>query len=177
MWRGLAATLVLIGGVACSPQATRPPPVLVDMTPETSSTVGEAPAMKSSTLKYLAKRHLQPQPTRPLSVRSRCSQRDAVGTETQLDLQVEAAEIKVFDAAIRIKGQGWCRFRLADFEQVARLPQSLLRHRQQADCTVRLWEQGREVTIAFNSCRQSCEGEAFDYLWPVLVDAKTGRCH
>ncbi len=175
MRRVLAAILVL-SGVACAPL---PPvaPVVVDKAPDSVSTAGEAPAMKNSTLKYLASRNLQPQPTRPLNVRSKCTQRDAAGTETQLDLRVEAAEVKVFDAAIRIKGQGLCRFRLADFEQVARLPQTLLRHRRQADCTVRLWEQGREVTVAFNSCRQSCEGEAFDYLWPVLVDAKTGRCH
>ena len=30
------------------------------------------------------------------------------------------------------------------------MPQALLRHRQESGCTVRMWEQGNKVTIAFD---------------------------
>jgi hypothetical protein len=56
------------------------------------------------------------------------------------------------------------------------MPQALLQHRSESSCTARLWEQGARVTIAFNSCPKSCEGDAFSYLWPIMVEAKSGRC-
>ncbi len=136
-----------------------------------------APKFKSDTLKYLAGRNLKPQPTRPLNVKSRCSHRDAIGTQTRLELLVKDALVKTFSAQVAIKGHGSCRFDLKDFEQAERLPQALLRHKSDKDCSVRMWEQGSQVTVAFNSCPKSCEGQAFDYLWPVVVDARSGRCH
>ena len=33
-----------------------------------------------------------------------------------------------------------------------------------------------KITIAFTGCQKSCEGKAFDYLWPILVESKTGQC-
>jgi hypothetical protein len=30
--------------------------------------------------------------------------------------------------------------------------------------------------VAFNSCPDFCDGQAFDYLWPILVETRTGRC-
>ena len=136
----------------------------------------EAPKFKNSTLKYLANRNLKPQPTRPLNVRSRCTHKDAVGTATRLDLLVKEAAVKTFTAQVSMKGHGTCRFDLNEFEQVEKMPQALLRHKKQSGCLVRMWEQGPKVTIAFNSCPKSCEGQAFDYLWPIMVDAKSGRC-
>lgn len=154
-----------------TPEATAPVPV------ESAPTAVKSPEFKNSTLKYLSKRNLKPQPTRPLNVRSRCSHKDAIGTVTRLNLLVKEADVKAFDVQVSMKGHGACRFNASDFKQDAKLPQVLLRHKTQNDCTVRMWEQGKEVTIAFNSCPQACEGQAFQYLWPVIVDAKTGRCH
>lgn len=135
------------------------------------------PQFKNSTLKYLAGRNLKPQPTRPLNVKSRCSHRDAIGTTTKLDLLVKEAVVKSFDAQVTMKGYGTCRFNLNDFEQAEKLPQALLKHKRDAGCMVRMWEQGPQVTVAFNSCAKSCEGQAFDYLWPIVVEAKSGRCY
>jgi hypothetical protein len=132
--------------------------------------------IESQPLKHLKGRTLKPQPTRPLNVKSRCNHRDAVGTTTRLDLLVKEAEVKSFNAEVTMKGYGTCRFNLAEFEQAEKLPQALLRHRQQKDCLVRMWEQGERVTVAFNSCPKSCEGDAFSYLWPIMVEAKSGRC-
>ena len=136
----------------------------------------ETPKFKNSTLKYLAGRNLQPQPTRPLNVKSKCSHKDAVGTLTRLELLVREAEVKAFDAQVTMKGHGTCSFKLGDFEQVEKLPQALLKARNGSGCSVRMWEQGPKVTIAFNSCPKSCEGDAFSYLWPIMVEAKSGRC-
>lgn len=149
---------------------------------ERAAQAPEAPApvatdkIESQPLKYLNKRNLKPQPTRLLDVRSRCSHRDAIGTQTRLDLLVRQSEVKTFSAEVTMKDHGTCRFRLADFDQVERMPQALLRHRSEKNCSVRMWEQGTRVTVAFNSCPKSCEGDAFSYLWPIMVEAKSGQC-
>ena len=164
----LAAVLLVSCSTPPKPAAEAPPPPPV---------IEEKQKIPNAKLKYLHNRNLQPQPTRALNVRSRCTHRDAVGTQTRLNLLVKEADVKNFDARINIKGQGSCHFALKEFAQDAKLPQVLLRHKQDKNCTVRMWEQGKDVTIAFNSCPQSCEGKAFDYLWPVVIDARTGRCH
>lgn len=135
-----------------------------------------SPKFKSDTLKYLAKRRIEPQPTRPLNVRSRCTHTDAIGTTTRLDLVVKEAEVTSFTAQVSMKGYGTCRFNLNDFEQAEKLPQALLKHKSETGCSVRMWEQGTKVTIAFNSCAKSCERDAFSYLWPIMVEAKSGHC-
>ncbi|HLO64222.1 MAG TPA: hypothetical protein VK165_14790 [Azonexus sp.] len=166
---------LLAAGCAEKPVPPEEPVAEVKAEPP-AAVVEETPKFKNSTLKYLANRNLKPQPTRPLNVRSRCTHKDAIGTQTRLDLLVKEAEVKTFDAQVSMKGYGACRFNLNEFEQVEKLPQALLRHKKQSDCLVRMWEQGPKVTIAFNSCPKSCEGQAFDYLWPIMVEAKSGRC-
>lgn len=169
----LLAALML---AACATPPKEAEPV-VEATPEAEPVKEEVPKMRNSTLKYLAGRNLKPQPTRPLNVKSRCTHKDAIGTQTRLELLVKEAEVKTFAARVTMKDYGTCQFDLNEFEQVEKLPQPLLRHKKASNCTVRMWEQGRNVTIAFNSCPSSCEGKAFDYLWPVVVDARSGRCH
>jgi len=136
----------------------------------------EADRIESQPLKYLKGRNLKPQPTRPLNVRAKCSARDAVGTVRRLDLLVKDASVQTFDAQVTMKEHGACRFSLREFEQVEKMPQPLLRHHKEANCTVRMWEQGSTVTIAFNNCPKSCDGDAFTYLWPLIVEGKSGRC-
>ncbi|RIX48451.1 MAG: hypothetical protein D3M94_06095 [Rhodocyclales bacterium GT-UBC] len=174
-WSGLLLVLILAGCAEVEKQ------VEVKVEPESpvvlEKTESVEPKLKSSTLKYLANRNLKPQPTRPLNVRSKCSYRDAIGTTTKLDLLVKEAVVKNFDAQVTIKGYGSCRFNLKEFEQVEKLPQALLKHKKESGCLVRMWEQGPKVTVAFNSCAKSCEGQAFDYLWPIVVEAKSGRCY
>ncbi len=169
------SVVAILAGCAEVPKAPEPEPV-VEAAPAAEPEAA-SPKFKSDTLKYLAGRNLKPQPTRPLNVKSRCSHRDAIGTQTRLELLVKDALVKTFSAQVAIKGHGSCRFELKDFEQAERLPQALLRHKSDKDCSVRMWEQGSQVTVAFNSCPKSCEGQAFDYLWPVVVDARSGRCH
>ena len=136
----------------------------------------DAASIESQPLKYLKGRNIKPQPTRPLNVRARCAQRDAVGTVRNLDLLVKEGTVQTFDAQVTMKEHGRCSFALREFEQIEKMPQALLRHRQETQCTVRMWEQGSNVTIAFNGCPKSCDGDAFSYLWPLIVEGKSGRC-
>lgn len=164
--------LVLVGLTSCAelPEQVPPPPA-APVAVETPPAVPQ-----SQPLKYLVGRKLTPQPTRPLTVTSRCSTRDAVGTATRLNVQVKNAEVKTFAAEVAIPKRGVCRFDLKNFEQKERLPQVLLTARDGSPCSVRMWEQGSRVTIAFNQCPAACPGDTFDYLWPIMVDAKSGRC-
>ena len=176
MWRRLLLVVVL-AAAGCAEVEKQPEPVAVEEPViEKQAAESKEPKFKNSTLKYLANRNLKPQPTRPLNVRSRCNHRDAIGTQTRLDLLVKEASVKTFVAEVSMKGHGSCRFDLNEVEQVEKMPQALLRHKKQSDCLVRMWEQGPKVTIAFNSCPKSCDGQAFDYLWPIMVEAKNGRC-
>jgi len=166
--------LLVAGALLLAGCATPLPPPTPE--PEPPAPVVEETKIKSQPLKYLVGRNLKPQPTRPLNVKSRCSHRDAIGTRTDLQLLVKEALVKDFSAQVAMKGHGICRFNLKDFEQTEKLPQALLRHKQDSDCLVRMWEEGPKVTIAFNSCPKACEGDAFSYLWPIMVEAKSGRC-
>jgi len=174
--RGFAALLAALTLVACGTKPPAPEEARVERGPENAPVKEEMPAFSNSTLKYLSQRKLKPQPTRPLNVASRCSSTDEIGTRTRLDLLVRNAEVKTFAAQVNIKDRGACRFDLKDFEQVETLPQPLLRHKLAGNCTVRMWEQEHLVTIAFSACQSACEGKAFDYLWPLIVDARNGRC-
>lgn len=176
MRRGWAFLAVIVAA-GCAEVEKQPEMVVQpEVAEEKPAAESTQPKLKNSTLKYLANRNLKPQPTRPLNVKSRCSHRDAIGTTTKLDLLVKEAVVKNFAAQVSMKGYGTCRFNLEDFEQAEKLPQALLRHKRDAECSVRMWEQGPKVTIAFNSCPKSCEGDAFSYLWPIMVEAKSGRC-
>lgn len=141
--------------------------------PDTSEATQED--MEQHPLKYLNKRNLKPMPVKPITVSSQCSKKDEAGTRTQLKLKVKESKVSDFSAFIAMK-QGDCRFDLKDFKQTATLPQVVLTHRDREQCTVRMWTQDRQVTVAYNDCAQACTGESFDYLWPTLVDSRTGRC-
>jgi hypothetical protein len=176
MWRRWVLLVVALAA-GCADVEKQPEAEAVgESLAEKQVAASSEPKLKNSTLRYLAKRNLKPQPTRPLNVQSRCMHTDAIGTATKLDLLVREASIQTFDAQVTMKGYGTCRFALNDFEQAAKLPQPLLRHKRDAGCSVRMWEEGSKVTVAFNSCPKSCEGDAFSYLWPIMVEAKSGRC-
>jgi hypothetical protein len=144
--------------------------------PADGSTATGEQKIESQPLKYLKNRNIKPQATRPLNVRAKCAGRDGIGNLTHLDLMVREAEVKSFAAQVSMKQHGTCRFNLQDFEQTEKMPQPLLTHKRESGCSVRMWEQGPKLMVAFNGCQNSCEGDAFSYLWPIMVEAKTGRC-
>lgn len=166
-------TLALaLGGCALfepEPEPAPPPP------PPPPKKV-EKPRIESQPLKHLVGRDLKPMPIKPLNVKTRCTFRDEVtGTRGRLDVQVKEDVVKTFAAEVNIPKRGVCRFNIKDFaQQQATHPVTLTNAKD--TCAVRMWEQGTRVTVAFNECTAKCDGNAFEYLWPILIDNKTGRC-
>jgi hypothetical protein len=159
------AVAVLAG---CAAPASAPTPVAAPEAPVERT-------IESQPLKHLANRHLQPLPDRPLSVATKCSFRDPTGYRGRLDLQVKNDDVRRFRASVTIPKHGECSFDLKDFRQSEHHPIALADAGGDS-CVVRLWEQKGRVTVAFRDCRAQCGGETSDYLWPILVDARTGKC-
>ncbi|MEW5780841.1 MAG: hypothetical protein ACOY6N_14310 [Pseudomonadota bacterium] len=160
--------------------ATAPPPAPTAPTPAPAPTAPQAapqaPVLKKETLAYLAKRGLKPISGRALNTQVNCGFVDKeTGYAGQLALAVTDAHVERLEARVDIPKRGSCRFNLADFRQIERLPIVVLAS-QKSSCKVSLWEQGDQVTVAFRDCRAECGGDAVDYLWPILVDNRKGRC-
>ncbi|WP_263768319.1 hypothetical protein [Propionivibrio soli] len=169
------AGAVLLVACATPEQPPAPPEPVKETPPEVSAAKPKKEAIKSQPLKYLVGRNLKPMPDKALDVRTRCGFKDVGGGHGSMDLQVTKAEVKRFVAEVSIPKQGLCRFDLKDFEQTAKMPNVVLTDKS-GTCTVRMWEQEKGVTVAFNSCQTQCSGDAFSYLWPILVDTRSGRC-
>ena len=166
-----AAPLALLLG-ACA--TTEPEPIRVEPT-DAVTKPQRAERIKSQPLKHLLGRTLKPMPDHALDVRTKCSFRDVAGGRGSMDLQVMKAEVKRFIAEVSIPKQGVCRFDMKNFQQTASLPNVVLTDAA-SGCVVRMWEQEKGVTVAFNACQAKCGGDAFSYLWPIVVDTRNGRC-
>lgn len=117
---------------------------------------------------------LKPMPVRPLNVQADCHFKDEAGYAATARLDVSYSEVRSFAATVDVPRRGSCQFDLADFKQVQKEPHVELRARD--GCTVRMWEQGEQVTVAFTQCASRCSRGTFDYVWPILVDRPSGRC-
>ena len=168
----IALIALLLGACATPEPAPSPSAVKPEQTPLTKP---KQARIESQPLKHLLGRNLKPIPDRELNVKTRCSFRDVQGGRGSMDLQVSKAEVKRFAAEVAIPKQGVCRFDFRNFQQTAKLPNVVLTDERSA-CVVRMWEQEKGVTVAFNSCESKCSGDAFSYLWPILVDTRNGRC-
>lgn len=175
-WLAPLALMLLIAGCATPPPEEKQPE---EPRAERSSSrlPRQQPGLSAEAQRALARRGIKQHDVSPVNVTSRCTHVDEIGTATKLNLLVDEGAVQVFKADVAIKGRGTCRFALADFRQESTVPQVLLRHAKDSKCTVRMWrEQGEKITVAFNSCHKSCDGKAFDYLWPILVESTTGQC-
>lgn len=166
--------IVLAAGCATTeppPAAPAPPPAVEP--PQAEVKPPPATVDEQAELKHLMNRSLKPIPTRPLNVRTQCKFSDPTGYRGTLQLEVREAAVERFEAEVTIPKRGVCRFALKDFAQAEHLPNVRL---AAGACSVRMWEQGTRTTVAFTGCAAQCSGEAFDYLWPILVETKRGRC-
>jgi hypothetical protein len=170
-----AVSLALLLGACATPKPEREPTPVPDAPVVSFSKPPPVERIKSQPLKHLVGRALKPIPDRELDVRTKCSFHDVAGGKGSMDLQVTKAEVKRFVAEVNIPKQGLCRFDMKNFEQTARLPNVVLTD-SASGCVVRMWEQEKGVTVAFNGCQSKCSGDAFSYLWPILVDTRNGRC-
>ena len=126
-----------------------------------------AQATSSSKLKAL--------PVRPIDSDLSCQNKDEVGTTVRLSLGIDQSNVQRFSADVHIPKRGKCRFELQSFRQTATQPAALLQSKYDK-CSVRFWEQGQELTVAFSNCESHCTGDTFSYLWPILVDKPSGKC-
>ena len=165
-----AVPLAVLLGACATPE---PKPVPGD--PLASASSPEPERIKSQPLKHLVGRTLKPIQDRALEVRAKCGFRNLSGGRAMLDLQVTKAEVKRFSAEVNIPKHGLCRFDMKNFQQTALLPNVVLTD-VASGCVVRMWEQDKSVTVAFNACQSMCGDDAFSYLWPIVVDTRNGRC-
>ena len=176
--RGLGWGFALAGGVLLAGCAT-PPDAPQAEVPVAAEATAPREEIVSQPLKHLVGRNLKPMPDKPLNVRAACRFKDVAGGRGSMELQVSQAEVKRFFAEVAIPRQGVCRFDMKHFRQTGKLPTVVLADAE-SGCTVRMWEQEigktKGVTVAFNNCQAKCEGDAFSYLWPILVDPRNGRC-
>jgi len=171
LYRTVSSVIMIIALGACA----IPEPKAVPGDQLASATSPETEQIKSQPLKHLVGRTLKPIPDRALEVRAKCGFRNLSGGRGMLDLQVTKAEVKRFNAEVNIPKQGLCRFDMKDFQQTALLPNVVLTDAS-SGCVVHMWEQEKRVTVAFNACQSMCGGDAFSYLWPIVVDTRNGRC-
>jgi len=170
-WRGglpLAAALTVALVAGCAQVASPPPPTATrpqPAPPGAPEARRPAPPIKSS--KPL------PIPERPLAVKTECSYRDDVGTEGRLVLDVQASRVQRFWSQVDMGSKGRCSFDLSTFRQTTFTPSPTL---VAGACTVRMWEQGDQVTVSYQNCASQCSPGAHEYLWPTLVSRKTGTC-
>ena len=120
-----------------------------------------------------SKRHL-PDNKRPVTINADCSWTDENGYNGKMKLLATQNKVKDFSAAVTHPKHGTCRFAMADFRQTKESPVEL--KAASSPCTVRMWRQDRQVSVAFSSCKSMCSGDAVDYLWPILADASNGSC-
>jgi len=114
-----------------------------------------------------------PIPARLLAVKTECSYRDDVGTEGRLVLDVQGSRVQRFWSQVDMGSKGRCSFDLSAFRQTTFTPSPTL---VAGACTVRMWEQGDQVTVSYRNCASHCTPGAHEYLWPTLVSRKTGTC-
>src|SRR5574343_1289672 len=175
-WLASLAIVLLFAGCATPPPEEKKPE---EPRAERSSSrpPRQQPGLSAEAQRALARRGIKQHDVSPVNVTSRCAHVDEIGTSTKLNLLVDEGAVQEFKADVAIKGRGTCRFALADFRQESSAPQVLLRHAKDSKCTVRMWrEQGEKITVACNSCHKSCDAKACEYLWPILVESKTGQC-
>ncbi|RLJ68289.1 hypothetical protein DFR35_0847 [Sulfurisoma sediminicola] len=171
------APALLLGGCGLWPFGKPPSPAEPEQPRQAprAEPRAEPRPLSERTRRYLASRGHEVIEERPLNVRADCSFRDELGYAGRLDLEVRDADVRRFAARVDVPRRGSCRFDLADFRQATSLPTITLTGAQ-SRCTVRMWEQGSKVTVAFSDCQAQCDGGTFDYLWPILVEAPSGRC-
>lgn len=164
------AAAVLLGACATPPER-KPEPAAT--APSSTQSAAQA-AAEAEPERALQRGRLKPMPVRPLSIKTDCHFKDEVGYGGSAVLDISYSEVRAFAATVDVPKRGSCKFDLADFKQVLKVPHVELQARD--GCTVRMWEQGEQVTVAFSECAKRCTRGTFEYVWPILVDRSSGQC-
>lgn len=169
-----ALVVVLLAGCASKePQPTARPAPAPTPAPEVAKPA-PAPAAPTETYSKLAGHVIKPNVAKPMNVKTECSYRDPTGYGGQLKLAVSNSDVSALQADIQVPKRGNCSWALKNFRQTAKEPTLTLN--SSGACSIRLWQQEDKITVAFANCKASCQGDSFDYVWPIIVNTKTGKC-
>ena len=112
----------------------------------------------------------------PINVRNQCSFHDDTGYHGTNRVEIVNGEVRSLATEISVPDRGSCSFETSGFKQIQRTPSIELRNAGDG-CTVRIWQQGPQVTISYTHCAQRCaSAETFKYVWPVLINTGSGTC-
>jgi len=111
-----------------------------------------------------------------LNLNGNCVGKEESGYAENVRVSVANGEVRALDARIDIPKRGSCRYQLADFRQTRQAPFVELLARSNAACAVRMWQQGDRITLAATDCEEKCTRGAFEYAWPVELNA-AGGCY
>jgi hypothetical protein len=173
-------TLTLVGCSTLPPPQKAPEKPLTRAEPAARSLPTPAPdspvvSTDPSRSRIAAARKQAAQPRRAINVQASCLFRDETGYNGHLDLLVRDDDVRSLDAEVNVPKHGSCHFALKDFRQNGSRS-SIELNAAGSRCSVRMWEQGARVSVAFSNCAVQCSGGAHEYLWPILVDTGSGRC-
>jgi len=145
-------------------------PVLRELPPEPLAKTPPAPPAPR------AGRPRKAMAVQPIELSMRCAARDERQHTVQADVEVSAGTVRYLRARLA-QPRGECEFALPDFVQTKAMPSIELRARNGSGCTLRMWEQGPQVVLAYADCDTYCRpGQAFSGMLPVLFDRRVGRC-
>jgi len=112
----------------------------------------------------------------PINVRNQCTFRDDTGYHGSNRVEIVNGEVRSLATEISVPDRGSCSFETSGFKQIQRSPSIEMRNAGDG-CTVRIWQQGPQITISYTHCAQRCaSAETFKYVWPVLINTGNGSC-
>lgn len=115
-------------------------------------------------------------PVRPLNVATQCRFRNETGYNGTASVDVRNGQVRRLQAMFNIPEHGQCVIDMSRMHQTKTLPSVELRD-SASGCTARMWEQGAVATVSFSGCASYCSpGEAFKYVWPILIKKGNGHC-
>jgi hypothetical protein len=110
-----------------------------------------------------------------ITTKTNCTYHDpSGGYGGKLKLAVDKSQVDTLVAEIQTR-HGKCNFALKDFQQTEKEPVVKLKAKR-GKCVVRVWTQEDKISVAFEECKDRCQRDSFDYVWPIGVNTKTGRC-
>ncbi|MEC5398639.1 hypothetical protein [Uliginosibacterium sp. H1] len=194
--RQIASAILLLGLAACAtpeppltePATTPAPPstalqdavkmdaVKPEQLPPAAKAAATARPGSATAARRTNPRNLKPMPTRPLEVSMNCRFRNETGYNGEARVEVRDGAVRRLHVEYNLPGRGSCQMVFDPDHQTRRLPSVELRHAS-TGCTARMWEQGDQATVSFTGCAAHCtNAEAFQYVWPVLMNRRSGRC-
>lgn len=112
-----------------------------------------------------------------IALKAQCQSKDETGYAEAVDLDIEDGRVNRLEARVEVPKRGTCRFELSDFRQTRERPHIELLSAAGDACAVRVWQQGGKLVLAATDCPGKCTRPgAFDYVWPIELDATSGAC-